>query len=445
MTPRTFAALFLFGMVVAPSCSQEDPDDCSEGSQGCSCYGNGTCNQPLDCRGELCVDPGSGGSSSGSSGTSEPGGTDGGGYGGGSDAGEANGTAGEGSETAGTSGPGAGGAGGRGADEPACEPGETRCEQRSQETCEADGTWGAAEACPFACVAGECAGECVPQSSGCADELTPQRCDGEGRWEPLLECAGVCFGGACDCSAPTWFEAASDSARWRAELLDPRWSRGPVFALCENADFTTCPSAHDPPAFRAVLERGTLSVAFYNRADDDQAGDDAVFIGIASPGASSAVAAKISLDIVAEQVDVPPPVASDAEAPAPNSDSTVSWSSASDASDATHWSSPTPGIPDWVHSIASWRAPPDFPDGGWAITFKVDLTRLGYTVPTSTPVRLFVGTRFRESDGTLVSLPNITSDTVADSETIVPGNTESSGWVDFESPEPGCTGGLTLR
>ncbi|HVR20779.1 MAG TPA: hypothetical protein VMS65_13810, partial [Polyangiaceae bacterium] len=255
------------------------------------------------------------------------------------------------------------------------------------------------------------------------------------------ECAGVCSDGACDCSAPTWFEPASGNGPWRPELLDPRWARAPVFELCENADFTTCPTANEPPGFRAVIERGTLSVAFYNPADDDQTGDDAVFIGIASPNGSNVVVGKILLDTVAEPVGVPSGLPSDAEPPAPNAASTVSWSS---VSSATNGSSLTLGIPDWLHSVASWRAPPDFPSGGWAITFKVDLARLGHTVPISTPVRLFVGTRYQKSDDTTVSLPNITSDTVAGADTIVPANKTSPGWVDFTPPEPGCTGGISL-
>jgi hypothetical protein len=242
-----------------------------------------------------------------------------------------------------------------------------------------------------------------------------------------------------------WFDPGSSGAPWRAELLDPRWARAPFFELCQNPDLTTCPIATDPPAFRAVIEGGTLSVAFHNPADDDQAGDDAVFIGIGSPGVANAVAAKILLDTSTDPIDVPTGVPADPTPPAPNAAFTVSWSSASNASSAANWSPLTLGMPTWLNSVASWRSPPGAPQGAWAITFKVDLAALGYTVPISTRVQLFLGTRYEGSNGTPLSLPNVTSDTVAGAETNIPASKTSPGWIDFTSPLPGCAGGITLR
>src|SRR5688572_19422986 len=177
---RTFGAIFFVSLAAAvPSCSDAEEDgDCPEGSENCSCYRNRTCDEPFECREKRCVDPASGGSSSGTSGAG--GGSDGGGGDGdGGDAGGTTGTGGAVGGRGGTAGAGPGGADGEGGNGPACEPGETRCEQRSKQACASDGTWDTAEACPFVCIDGECAGDCVPQTIGCSDEFTPRRCDQE--------------------------------------------------------------------------------------------------------------------------------------------------------------------------------------------------------------------------------------------------------------------------
>ncbi len=80
----------------------------------------------------------------------------------------------------------------------ACNPGEVRCDptehpRRERQTCMADGTWGpSGNACSFVCGgAGECTGECIPQTQKCEREFdeagnflnwTVSTCQQSGYW-----------------------------------------------------------------------------------------------------------------------------------------------------------------------------------------------------------------------------------------------------------------------
>lgn len=180
---------------IATSCASDD--DC----EGATCAGGmcrASCGQSSDClTGQTCVDRlcygtdpnhdtiaggGSGGSGNVNVG---PGG-----------AGGALGTPG--------GAPGEGGAGGMPGPTRECETSATRCnEQGQRETCSADGTWGSAVDCPFACVVDDCGGECVPDDKDCLLGVTPRECDAQGEWDAMPDCPAVCVDGACQASCQT--------------------------------------------------------------------------------------------------------------------------------------------------------------------------------------------------------------------------------------------------
>src|SRR5689334_1913359 len=72
-----FVAATALGSVVVSNCSSSNAS-CAAGSETCPCYGNGTCDDGLACRSEVCVDLGSTGpgGSTGAGGASSGGGLD---------------------------------------------------------------------------------------------------------------------------------------------------------------------------------------------------------------------------------------------------------------------------------------------------------------------------------------------------------------------------------
>lgn len=49
--------LFLL-LFAAFSCGGSEGESCDIGSEGCSCFDNGTCNSGLSCKSDICVNPG---------------------------------------------------------------------------------------------------------------------------------------------------------------------------------------------------------------------------------------------------------------------------------------------------------------------------------------------------------------------------------------------------
>lgn len=81
----------------------------------------------------------------------------------------------------------------------ACQPEARRCRGQLPEFCEATGEWSEGAPCEYLCEAGECVGECLPDTQRCRPgaPLTPQRCDASGRWQDQPLCATACNDGDC--------------------------------------------------------------------------------------------------------------------------------------------------------------------------------------------------------------------------------------------------------
>lgn len=101
------------------------------------------------------------------------------------------------SSTGGAVGAGGGAAGcsACGGNGPACVEGTLDCVGTVARAC-AQGVWETVKACPFACAAGACAGECHPGATRCAG-TSVETCDPTGGWLPSFVCASVCSAGAC--------------------------------------------------------------------------------------------------------------------------------------------------------------------------------------------------------------------------------------------------------
>lgn len=109
---------------------------------------------------------------------------------GGAEAGTA-GASGSGGATEGGSAGSAGALEGGAADVPACDPGDRRCDGLVPESCQ-DGDFSPSRsACPFACVDGVCAGECVAGDHRCVDGAF-EECNGGNEWEEVEDCPAVC-------------------------------------------------------------------------------------------------------------------------------------------------------------------------------------------------------------------------------------------------------------
>jgi len=87
------------------------------------------------------------------------------------------------------------GASGAGPGQPLCVPGHKRCADLVIQTC-IDDAWSATGDCPYACVGGECTGECVPKSTDCKN-LVPRTCSDAATWVEGQACAKVCDKGTC--------------------------------------------------------------------------------------------------------------------------------------------------------------------------------------------------------------------------------------------------------
>ncbi|HEX6274998.1 MAG TPA: hypothetical protein VFZ53_18275, partial [Polyangiaceae bacterium] len=99
-----------------------------------------------------------------------------------------------------------------------------------------------------------------------------------------------------------------------------------------------------------------------------------------------------------------------------------------------------PATTGWLQKVATWRQS----GSTWAITFRVDLTQFGYALPITANIPIFLGSRHTPSVGSAVPLPNITTDTVAAGESIVPGN--KVNWTTYTPPTApgGCPAGVTI-
>jgi hypothetical protein len=85
-----------------------------------------------------------------------------------------------------------------------CDGGEKRCMDTLLLTCRSDGQWNAGTQCAYACVDGECSGECVPDDQQCHGS-TLRHCDQNGVWQELMTCPKVCSASGCvdKCDAGT--------------------------------------------------------------------------------------------------------------------------------------------------------------------------------------------------------------------------------------------------
>ncbi|HTQ03790.1 MAG TPA: hypothetical protein VMI54_08025 [Polyangiaceae bacterium] len=250
---------------------------------------------------------------------------------------------------------------------------------------------------------------------------------------------------------PVWFDPSPATSTWRAELNDPRWSGAPLFNLCDNAELDSCALGSAEAQVRGLIDGATLYMQVLNVADDTQTSDDSVFVGIGLRGLAGARMVKITLDTITSPISTLPTV-HDATPPTPNSAGTIFWNQATNASGASAWATTlTQGLPpavspamrSWLEDVATWTNSLGGPAGTkWAVTFAVDLSQFGYTAPITDTIPLFFGTRHTPSVGAAVPLPNITTDTVSGTDTIVPGN--KANWALFSPPAAGCTGGITL-
>lgn len=78
-----------------------------------------------------------------------------------------------------------------------CRPGTFKClNNRTLQTCGADGTWGSTAACTYACVGNSCGGSCVPGTKTC-DGSVLRSCLDSGALDAGKECDFVCQGTAC--------------------------------------------------------------------------------------------------------------------------------------------------------------------------------------------------------------------------------------------------------
>ncbi|MBK9001168.1 MAG: hypothetical protein IPM35_36060 [Myxococcales bacterium] len=77
-----------------------------------------------------------------------------------------------------------------------CTPGGKQCSGTTPQTCDSNGKWTSAAACPYVCVAGACVGVCVPNAKQCKSD-TPQTCDASGEWQDGATCPYGCDAGAC--------------------------------------------------------------------------------------------------------------------------------------------------------------------------------------------------------------------------------------------------------
>jgi hypothetical protein len=247
---------------------------------------------------------------------------------------------------------------------------------------------------------------------------------------------------------PVWFDPAPSTATWRAELHDPRWAGAPALNLCDNPNLDLCGLGTVQAQVRVLLDGTDLYVSFENLVDDGQNSDDAVFIGIGSNGVLGARMAKVTVDTSASVISTTPPV-TDPTPPAPNGAFTVGWAQASNANGAASWDATltlgfppavAPATTSWLQKVATWRQA----GTTWAITFKVDLAQFGYAIPITTNIPLFLGTRHTPAVGSAVPLPNVTADTVAAAESIVPGN--KTNWTTYTPPAGpgGCSAGVTI-
>jgi hypothetical protein len=81
-----------------------------------------------------------------------------------------------------------------------CEPDTTRCDDGGLFSCGDDGAWDDGVPCAYACIRGECTGECVPDSVGCLQGSIPRVCNDDAEWEDGAACPAVCIDGACAAS-----------------------------------------------------------------------------------------------------------------------------------------------------------------------------------------------------------------------------------------------------
>lgn len=78
----------------------------------------------------------------------------------------------------------------------ACEPGKTRCDGLTAQTCTDQGEWPTGEVCPYMCTAGMCTGECAPNEPKHCAGTTVVKCAG-GTWVPDEVCPNLCTAAMC--------------------------------------------------------------------------------------------------------------------------------------------------------------------------------------------------------------------------------------------------------
>jgi len=112
-----------------------------------------------------------------------------------------------------------------------CETSEARCNSRDErETCTTDGTWGVGVTCPFACIADDCGGKCIPNTKDCLLGKTPRVCNDQGEWVAAADCPAVCVEGSCEASC----EVGSKQCSGKAVLV---CGAAGTFAVDETCDY----------------------------------------------------------------------------------------------------------------------------------------------------------------------------------------------------------------
>ncbi len=239
---------------------------------------------------------------------------------------------------------------------------------------------------------------------------------------------------------PIWFDPSPNSGTWRSELNDPRWKPSRLIYLCPEENVDDCAPANAVARARLLLSGTDLYVAFHALSDDTiDTGDDFAFIGFGEPSPTvGANFAKILLDHQGTKSDAAP--ISDPNPPIENSSSTVQFGRASWAESATNWGAPTNGYPppispateSWLQEVGSWT---DSPGATWGITLRIDLSQFGYVAPIVTSLPIFLGVRYTDSFGEVVSAPPST-DTIEGLETVIPA--DRNKWPSYLPPSSGC-------
>jgi len=240
---------------------------------------------------------------------------------------------------------------------------------------------------------------------------------------------------------PVWLPPQGGGA-WRAQLQDPRWAGGPVYAFAVHSGGATQQQA----LYRFVYAGNNLYVSIQVLADaDGPDGVDGVYFGITEgTGGAGAHLFYVQLDTgsppspcTAQAVFHDPPPA---PCPVPNSGGTITYYKTLDRSlsPPTWTAQATP--PTWLKNLATWGT--NTPGVAWAVTFQIDVTGPGITGATNA----FFGAGIQMSPGTVVYLTS-SSQPGALNPAIGPGipaGKTITDWVPFDPLGRVCSSGIQI-